>query len=44
MHRYIVGITYQPKNRLSTVGARVDDVGLGGPLWSPAVGWLKSFD
>jgi hypothetical protein len=24
----------------TTVGARVDDVGLGGPLWSPAVGRL----
>ena len=34
---YVARNRLQPEENLSTsVGARVDDVGLGGPLWSPA--------
>ena len=30
------------KSSSTSVGARVDDVGLGGPLWSPAVVRLRT--
>jgi hypothetical protein len=41
---FSIPLTRQPQNRSTilhfsstSVGAREDDVGLGGPLWSPAV-------
>jgi len=40
----MVGNTHQSKKSLSkSVGARVDDVRLGGPLWSPVDGGYALF-